>query len=157
MKKIFKLAHSHEIYLYPTPVDKKQTFLIKVESLFEGKLLKHLLDPGYLDDPLLTPDLYEPMGFHADQRTPVYQVLWEKLQLHFLPQRELDIKRAQAIEELLTKKIIALKKNPKAELIDEIIFRFQKQKECSECAKLGINSVELDEWFARFKDFLGAS
>jgi hypothetical protein len=146
--KQFKITEStHGIFLYPIPVDKQKTFLIKAESSFEARLLKHLLEPGYLADPLDLPEAFDNIGFHADQRTPIYRLKWNDLQLHFLPHRELDISRAQILENLLSKKISHLAQGQDKRVIEEILFRFEKQKECTECDKLGINSPGLNQWF----------
>ncbi len=153
MMKNYKITTStHGTVLYPTPVDKARTYLITAETLREAKLLKHLLDPGYLRDPLEWPDVYREAGVHADKRTPRYQIIWEKLRLEYLPDRDLDLTRAEILEGLIARKIARIKDPADTGAIEDILFRFKSQKACSECDKLGINSPVLEVWFEGFRD-----
>ncbi len=150
--KNFKITTSiHGTVLYPTPVDKERTFLIVTETLREAKLLKHLLDPGYLRDPLEWPDSYRHTGLHADQRTPCFVVRWEALRLEYLPDRGVDLTRAEILEGIIAKKIARLVDPADTGALDDLLFRYQTQKACSECAKLGINAPDLDAWFEGFR------
>ncbi len=145
----FKITQSpHGILLFPVPVDKTRLFLMRAQSMREAEILKYLLDPGYLSDPLTKPEMYQQISTHTDGVTPIFELEWEKLVLEFLPKRGVDLDRAMIIENLLSRKISRLRgaERPVA-VIDDIIHRFQKQKECSECDKLGINDEALERWF----------
>jgi hypothetical protein len=149
----FRITSSpHGTLLYPVPVDKERTYLLVAKSPGEAKLLKHLLDPGYLRDPLTWPEVYEDAGRHVDEQTPRFTVNWSALRLEFLPNRGLDLTRAEILEGLMARKIAALATGKDPVSVDDLIFRFRKQQECAECEKLGINAPELEAWFLGFRD-----
>ncbi len=151
--KNFKITTStHGTVLYPTPVDKERTYLITAENLREARLLKHLLDPGYLRDPWEWPEVYRDVGVHADNRTPRYQLMWEKLRLEYLPERGLDFTRAEILEGIMARKIARLVNPADTSAMEDLYFRLNTQKACSECDKLGINAPVLQVWFDGFRN-----
>lgn len=154
--KNFKITDSpHGILLYPVPVDKARLFLIQAKTTREAKLLKYLLDAEYLHDPVSQPELYLKLGLHIDQQTFLYELKWTELSLEFLPKRHLDFDRAKALEKLMSKKISKLPFADKPhEVVEDILFRLQKQKECSECDRLGVNESSLDSWFQGLRNIL---
>jgi hypothetical protein len=155
-KKIYRLLSSpFGVLLFPTPVDKQNTFLIKAPTHFHGEIYKYLLDFGALHSPLESADLYVHEGLHRDAKTHVYQLNWNNLKIEFLPQREVDLNRAQMIEGIIQKKFIKLFENPdkKVEMIQDIQHRFKQQQLCSECQKLGINDLEVEKWFQGLQIF----
>lgn len=147
--RIYRLLNSpFGILLFPTPVDKQNTFLIKAPTQFHGEIYKSLLDFGALDSPVESPDFYIYEGLHTDGKTHIFQLNWNSLKIKFLPQRQVDLERAQIIEGLIQKKFIKLFEGPdkRTEIIRDIQYRFKQQQLCSECQKLGINDLELENW-----------
>lgn len=152
---LYKITQSpHGILLFAVPVDKSRLFLIKTNSLQEAELLKYMLDPGFLLDPIDAPELYTEAGLHTDQQTPIFLLDWKKLSLQFLPNRAANPDRAKILEDLMSKKLSkVLEGQDTSKVIRDIIFRFQKQQECSECDKLGINDPLLEKWFMGLEVF----
>jgi hypothetical protein len=148
--KIYRLAKSSfGILIFPTPVDKKNTFLIKAPSEFHGELYKYLLDYGALTSPIESPSLYIPEGLHTDGLTMIYRLNWDTLELKLLPKRELDLVRAEIVENLMAKKFSKLFQqiDKKDEIIRDIQYRYLKQQECSQCQLMGITDQRLLDFF----------
>jgi hypothetical protein len=145
------------ILLYPTPVDKSFTYLIKVQSEFHAQIYKHLLDFDALKTPKTHPQFYELEGIHTDGKTLIFRVNEDELVLEYLPQREIDVEKAYILEQVMARKITRLLKSAdcaetRAVVIKEILHRYSMQQECSECQRLGINSQELIRWFEKFSE-----
>ena len=154
--RIYRLLNSpFGILLFPTPIDKQNTFLIKAPTQFHGEIYKYLLDFGALDSPLGSPDFYNLEGRHTDGKTHIFQLNWNNLKIEFLPLRQTDLERAKIIEGIIQKKFIKLFENPdkKNEIIQDIQHRFKQQQLCSECQKLGINDLELENWIKSLEEF----
>ncbi len=150
--KIYRIAKSsYGIFLFLTPVDKLNTFLIQAPTQLHAELYKFLLDFGAILSPLDSLDLYQNVGTHTDGVTPIYELQWDDLKLEFLPQRDLDIERAVILESVIAKKFTKLFRNidNRAEIIQDIQHRFSQQLLCSQCQKLGIDDSRLKEWFGQ--------
>lgn len=155
--KTYRLADSSfGILLFPTPVDKKNTFLIKTPTKLHGELYKYLLDFGALASPLENPSLYTSEGLHTDHLTRIYQLNWDRLEIKLLPKRELDIVRAEVVEGLLARKFKKLFQeiDKRNEIIRDIQYRFSKQQECSQCQLMGISDQKLLDLFQGLEKWL---
>jgi hypothetical protein len=151
MKKIYRVSNSKfGILIYATPVDKNAMFLIIAPSVDHAEIYKHLLDFGALDDPLLSPHLYEKIGLHRDGTTPMYELKWSNLQLKLLPQRYVDLNQALVLENFFSKKFenLFLNMDKKSEFINDIQFHFSQLQLGLEYQKFGIGDPLLVAWFA---------
>lgn len=103
--KIYRIASSkYGILLFPTPVDKQSMYLINAPTLFHAEVYKHLLDFAALFSPLISKNQYEKVAVHSDGVTEIFDLNWNTMQLSFLPEKHLDLKRATILESLFTKK-----------------------------------------------------
>ncbi len=125
-------------------------FLIAAPSMDHAEIYKHLLDFGALSNPLQSSHLYANIRVHTDGVTSVFELKWSEFQLTLLPEREVDLNRANILERLFSRKFenLFLNMDKKTELLKDIQFRFSQQQLCSECQKLGIGDPVLVAWFA---------
>ena len=150
----FKFAKAKgETVIFPHPVDKKNKYLVKLSVPLEERGLKVLmsaLNAGFLASPQQDPSLYQEKGLHDDGQTPIYELSIEDLQFQFLTDKEIDPKKGEGIEKVLSKKLVALilaqDEQTYAQAYSDFIKRFEAQKHCSTCQKMGIQSPKLQEW-----------
>jgi hypothetical protein len=80
--KIYQITQTQNFYfLYPTPVNKQNKFLIKAPSLRYAEFLKLCLENGQILSPFDVNHPFQKVGLHTDGQTIIYEVLKEKLTL----------------------------------------------------------------------------
>lgn len=124
-------------FLYPTPVIKGEKFLIYAANENYAEVLKKCLNDGFLEFP------FKEKSMHGDGQTPILELDEEKFYLNLLTARH-------TIEKVLSQKVLALMKSKTADdrtnAKKELEHRYQTQIKCSECQKLGIASITLQNW-----------
>lgn len=130
-------------FIYPWPIVKDQKHLIATPSSRAGMYLILLFKKSFL----LELDGFE-KSVHSDGSTIVYHPPKNGPVAHFLPNRSHDEGSAHAIEKVLSKRLwqYVVPGYQDQVLKNEVIKRFEAQKDCSTCSSLGIN----DEVVAQF-------
>ena len=73
---VYRLSSAGEnIFLYPTPVDKKRKPLVIPKSSWQGEVIREGLNFGVIPSPLGLEDIYNSLGLHSDQQTPKFELL----------------------------------------------------------------------------------
>lgn len=150
LRKVYKETLIGEVcYLYPLPVIKEHKYLIRLDRRFSDFFID-CFHKSYLESPDTRPPYIENDGTHSDGNTKVIKICYDALVFEFLPDRELDLKKAKTIELLISKKIIdVLNEVPNS--IQDLEKRFMQQKECSTCQKLGILEPSVEAFISIIK------
>lgn len=140
-----KVVHaSGKIYLYPFPVIKDEKYLIECESEIFSQKLMGLLNKNLFPNPLENNLTYEMTCLHTDQKTRIFRPLRSE---HYpiLGKRSINPTKAEVVEKVLIKKIMAYLFMEQEGSKDEMMRTYQKQLNCSECQKMGINDLKVSE------------
>lgn len=148
----FKLAKMKDMsVIYPHPVKKGEKYLIQPNHNLgdtELQLLVSALNEGYLSTQKDHSSYYRNMGTHTDGQTPVYELMIEQLHFNFLNNKESDLKKGEAIEKILSKKLIALiiadTPDDRLEALNDFKKRLEAQKKGNSIQKSW--KIEYERW-----------
>lgn len=134
-------------YLYPTPVIKDQKYLIEINPQLKDIFICALKN-SIVESFDSLPSYLIKTGVHTDGKTSIFKIDYENIQLNLLPQRDKDLSKAEEIEKVLIARIKDYFKSPSEPAIkDRLVNTILKQRKCSTCDTLGINSIETSEFF----------
>lgn len=142
-----KVRVQDKTYLYPFPVLKGNKYLIEVKDDFAEFLILSLKNQ-YLYSPDRDKDYLVEIGVHTDGNTPIFQIENSKLCFNFLPNAERDPKKAKALHQLISNKVISVLVNDK-DARQKLKQRFESQLKCSTCKSLGIGEPKIKEWIKK--------
>jgi hypothetical protein len=150
----FKLTQFKDMtFLYPSPVDLENKYLIECPSTEVAKIIQISLSKNFLMSPDLHPSWIKWARTHQDQKTAIYVLVQSELIFSFLPQQSEDRVKADAIQKAMTRKILQASANPHS-IEKELLSLLQNQLNCSTCQNLGMNSPEITKWIHELIDAL---
>jgi hypothetical protein len=138
-----KVQIKGQCFLYPVPVAKESKYLIKVNETFSDFFL-YAYGESFLKSADFKGDYLKQSGLHDDGNTIIYEIVPPKLKLNLLANSELDPKKSEVVEKLLTKKIAACLQEVEGARND-LEKSFERQKKCKTCIILGILSPKLEK------------
>lgn len=130
-------------YLFPLPVIKGNKYLIQVPERF-SQFFIYCFEHRILPSPDLKPSYLIQKSVHTDGETIIFSIDPGKIECKLLPHGHLDPVKASQIEAVLTKHIARIL-TFKEEDVNKLKQAIDKQRKCSTCQKLGIESLQIDE------------
>lgn len=139
--------------LFPLPVIKGKKFFIETQKRSEAELLQNFLAKSWLKIDMQNPSessggFWQEQEVHADGKTRIFQVDWNKLHLQYLPFAGKEAEKAEALQKVMSREIsawvLASDVSDRSNAKTQIEKRIVAQKGCKHCQTLGINEVNFD-------------